>query len=47
MKYEYDMLKTNAQVWMVEYRRTKNHAFLVRAISETRLALAIRKDRHP
>jgi hypothetical protein len=46
VKYEYEMLKTNAKVWMHEYLRTKNHTFLVRAIAETRMALAIKEHRH-
>jgi len=45
VKYEYDMLKTNAQVCMYNYLRTKQPHYLVTAIAETRMALAVHADR--
>jgi hypothetical protein len=46
VKYEYESLKHSAKVWMYLYRQERIHAYLCRAINNTRLALSIREYRH-
>lgn len=42
--YNMTRYKTNAAVWLVNYRQFGNPIYLTRAIAETRLALELHKE---